>query len=61
MKSLSSYPELLTVREIKEVLRIGTRQTYELVKTEEFGKFKVPCSKKYTKNGLILWLQGQNQ
>ncbi|MBH0175941.1 DNA-binding protein [Fictibacillus sp. 23RED33] len=59
MNKLNAYPEVLAVKDIKQILRIGTHQTYSLVKSEEFKKFMVPCTNLYSKKGLILWLQGK--
>jgi hypothetical protein len=58
VKKLSLYPEVLTVKELKQILRIGTRQTYELVKTTDFDYIRLPNTNLFIKDRLIKWLQG---
>ena len=50
---------LLKVSELKEILNIGRRQAYELVKREDFPKLMVGNSIRIPPEGLENWLKQQ--
>lgn len=56
---LCEYPLLLKVKDIKNILRIGQRQTYELVKTAEFKAMRLGEKNLFSKEKLIDWLEGR--
>ncbi|WP_010676333.1 helix-turn-helix domain-containing protein [Bacillus timonensis] len=59
MKSIIEYPETLQVKDIKEILRIGQRQAYELVKSKSFENIRINQSRYYSKKRFIHWLEGK--
>lgn len=60
MLVLEDLPSFITVLQIKRILRIGQRQAYELVKTEDFQTMKIGNSNLYSKEKFIYWLEGGN-
>lgn len=54
---LERYPDVLTIKEIKDILRIGTNLTYKLLQT---GKIKsIRLNKKYLikKSDMIKYIE----
>lgn len=56
---LKDYPSLLRVKDIQNILRIGQRQTYELVNTSDFMHIRVGTKYLYSKEYFINWLEGE--
>jgi len=56
---LSEYPLILKVKDIKNILHIGQRQTYELVKTSEFKAMRIGEKNLFSKEKFINWLEGK--
>lgn len=58
---LNNYPEILTVKDIMEILKIGRSKAYELVETqrEKIGAFKIGKNYKIIKKVFISWLHAQ--
>ncbi|KAF0821508.1 DNA-binding protein [Cytobacillus firmus] len=60
MKYLNGYTDTLTPRQIKDILGIGLRQTYQLLKTKPFTEMRVGKGNLYSKRFLLLWLEGKD-
>jgi hypothetical protein len=58
MLSLHDLPNYITPFQIKQVLRIGQRQVYQLLKTNDFQDMKLTDSNLYSKEKFINWLEG---
>lgn len=56
-KELESFPDILTVMELKELLGIGREQAYELVKSEDFPTKRIGRRIIIYKPNLIKWLE----
>ena len=56
-KELKSFPDILTVMELKELLGIGREQAYELVKSEDFPTKRIGRRIIIYKSNLIKWLE----
>ncbi|BCC04944.1 prophage CP4-57 regulatory family protein [Bacillus cereus] len=56
-KGLESFPDILTVMELKEYLGIGREQAYTLVKTEDFPVKRIGRRILIYKPNLIKWLE----
>lgn len=59
-KELESFPDILTVMELKELLGIGREQAYELVKSEDFPTKRIGRRIIIYKPNLIKWLEKNN-
>ncbi|HDW8007347.1 TPA: helix-turn-helix domain-containing protein [Bacillus cereus] len=59
-KELKSFPDILTVMELKELLGIGREQAYELVKSEDFPTKRIGRRIIIYKSNLIKWLEKNN-
>lgn len=55
-KHIKSYPDFLKVKEIKGMLGIGLRQTYELVKSKEFKRTLCKEVGLFEKEKIVYWL-----
>lgn len=53
---LSDYPDMLTVAELQELLRIGQRQAYELCKEYDFPSIRIGNSIRIPKQALLEWI-----
>lgn len=60
MKTLHDYQNDLTVSDLHLILRIGIRQTYQLVKRPEFEDIRIGSSRYFSKTQLIKWLCGED-
>ncbi len=49
----NSYPDIVTVYQLKEMLAVGYNKAYELVKTGAIESIKVGKSYRITKNSVI--------
>lgn len=58
---LNDYPSLLRVKDIQNILRIGQRQSYDLVKTPDFISCRIGNTHLYSKEYLINWLKGKKE
>ncbi|WLR55945.1 helix-turn-helix domain-containing protein [Mesobacillus subterraneus] len=58
MKNLDDYSDTLTPQQIKHILGIGLRQTYELVKTQSFTQMRIGTGNLYSKEIFVSWLKG---
>ncbi|MEB2589428.1 DNA-binding protein [Bacillus cereus] len=58
MLFINDLPEYITPQQIKQILRIGQRQAYQLVKTEDFQNMKLSDLNFYSKEQFIKWLEG---
>ena len=56
----TSYPELLTVIQLKEMLGIGITLTYRLLKNKQIQALKVGRQYKIPKISVINYLTNQN-
>ncbi len=50
-------PDVLTVAELKELLKIGTNKAYELVNASDFPVIKIGRQYRIPKQSLIEWLE----
>ncbi|MCO0600272.1 helix-turn-helix domain-containing protein [Peribacillus butanolivorans] len=57
----TEYPSILKVKDIQNILRIGQRQTYDLVKTEDFKTIRLGNRQHYSKEHFIKWLEGKGK
>ncbi|WP_235957164.1 helix-turn-helix domain-containing protein [Paenibacillus apii] len=53
-----SYPEVLNVADIQNILGIGRRQAYELVNSGQFHVVRVGKSIRILKGVFFKWLNG---
>ncbi len=53
-----TYPEVLNVDDIQQILGIGKRQAYELANSGQFHVVRVGRSIKILKNVFFKWLNG---
>lgn len=51
--------EILTIKELKEILKISRSKAYELVKMKDFPIIKIGKSIRINKDELFKWLQNQ--
>lgn len=58
MLFIDDLPEYITPQQIKQFLRIGQRQTYQLIKTNDFQNMKLPDINLFSKKKFIKWLEG---
>lgn len=58
---ISDYHPILKVKDIQNILRIGQRQTYALVKSSEFQKIRLGNTNLYSKELFINWLTGKEE
>src|SRR5438067_71235 len=58
MLFINDLPEYITPQQIKQFLRIGQRQTYQLIKTKDFQNMKLPDINFFSKEKFINWLEG---
>lgn len=56
---LEEYPSLLTVAEIKDIMRIGLRQAYDLCKQPDFPAIRIGASIRIPKKALLEWMETQ--
>jgi len=54
---LDSFPDILTVMELKEMLGIGREQAYDLVKAKDFPVRRIGRRIIIYKPNLIKWLE----
>lgn len=59
MKSLETYPSVLDVVHIQEILGIGRRQAYELANSNNFHIVRVGRRIKVLKKVFLQWLEGE--
>ncbi|ESU32671.1 DNA-binding protein [Bacillus sp. 17376] len=57
---LDSFPDILTVMELKEMLGIGREQAYELVKAKNFPVRRIGRRIIIYKPNLIKWLESDS-
>ena len=57
---LKDYKDILTIKEIKEILGIGKNKAYELVNNGTIPSFKIGTKYKITKVNLLNYLQSNN-
>ncbi|MGG2059680.1 helix-turn-helix domain-containing protein [Priestia megaterium] len=61
IKNLNSYPDVLNVNDIQEILGVGRRQAYELVASGQFHTVRVGKRIKILKVVFVRWLDGQER
>ncbi|WP_420835626.1 helix-turn-helix domain-containing protein [Paenibacillus sabinae] len=54
----NSYPEVLNVADVQNILGIGRRQAYELVNSGQFRVVRVGKSIRILKEVFFMWLNG---
>ncbi len=54
---LKDYKDVLTIKDLKEILGIGKNKAYELVNNHTIPSFKVGTKYKITKANLLNYLQ----
>lgn len=59
--NFDDYPDVLTVAEMKTLLRIGTTKAYELTKLKGFPVVELGGKKLIPKESLRKWLEEQAQ
>ena len=57
---LQSYPDVLTIEQVIEILGIGKNYAYKIVK-DEIGARKIGKGLKILKRDLIKYLEGKNE
>jgi predicted DNA-binding transcriptional regulator AlpA len=58
MKNIESYPEVLNVEDVQQILGIGRRQAYELVASRQFHTVRIGRRIKVLKEVFVNWLYG---
>ena len=53
---LNNYPDVLTVKQLAEVLNIGLNAAYELVNRHEIGAKRIGRAIRIPKSGVIMYL-----
>ena len=61
MVNFDDYPDVLTVAEMKTLLRIGTTKAYELTKLKGFPAIEIGGRILIPKKSLEKWLEKQAQ
>lgn len=61
VKSLSDYPDVLTVQSVQNILGIGRKQVYKLIDEGELFAVRPGKSFLISKNTLINYLNGANK
>jgi len=61
MVKFDNLPDVLTVKELKQVLRIGSTKAYELTNLAGFPVVKIGGRKLIPKKSLEKWLEEQAQ
>ena len=59
VKSLEDLPDIITIHELAELLRIGINKAYELSEIKGFPVIKLGRRKVVSKAGLKKWLTSQ--
>lgn len=59
-KLLESYPPVLDVEHIQEILGIGRRQAYELANSGDFKIVRIGKRIKIAKTIFLSWLEGKS-
>ena len=57
---LHNYPDLLSIKDIQEILGIGQSKAYELAHSHTFPSIRVGALIRIPKAALIEWLHQQN-
>ncbi|ESU32670.1 hypothetical protein G3A_10020 [Bacillus sp. 17376] len=55
---IQDLPEYITPLQLKDFLRIGQRQTYQLIKTNDFQAMKLGEYNLFSKEKFTNWLEG---
>ena len=55
---LEKYPDILTVEEVCEILRVGKRSVYEMIRKGELPARKMGRVHRISKKGLIAYVGG---
>jgi hypothetical protein len=55
------FPDVLDVRDIQQILKIGRRQAYELVNSGQFHVVKIGKRIKVSKKVFLQWLEGNQE
>lgn len=51
----------LTVKEMREILRIGSNSAYSLIHSNRFPVKKIGCTYRIPKESFFLWLEQQDE
>lgn len=57
---LKDYKDILTIKDIKQILGIGKNKAYELVNNGTIPSFRIGAKHKVTKVNLLNYLQNPN-
>lgn len=60
MENLQHYSDVLSVKDIKTILGIGTSKAYALAKSDAFHTVRVGPLIKIPKQSFLNWLNGSN-
>lgn len=60
MMNLHHYPDVLSVKDIQDILGIGTSKAYALAKSDAFHTVRVGPLIKIPKQSFLNWLNGSN-
>jgi len=58
-KRVEDLPLILTVKEVKEILRISKTNTYELFNRSDFPTINIGRRKMVARDNFIIWLNSQ--
>lgn len=58
--NLHNYPDVLSVKDIQDILGIGTSKAYALAKSDAFHTVRVGPLIKIPKQSFLNWLNGLN-
>jgi excisionase family DNA binding protein len=58
-KTKEDYPMVLTVNEVREILRIGKRVAYELMDRDDFPTVRIGKLKRVNRDEFLKWLQSE--
>jgi excisionase family DNA binding protein len=61
VKRKEDYPIILTVKEIMEILGIGTRIAYELMDQKDFPTVKIGRLKRVNRDSFFEWIDQQGK
>ena len=60
MKKNSSFPTVLTVKDIQEILSIGRKQSYDLIHSQQFKTLKIGGSYRIPAKNFFDWLYNES-
>lgn len=56
MQTMNDYPVILNVEHIQEILGVGKRRAYEIMKIEDFPVIEIGRTKRVNRDQFFQWL-----